>query len=113
MSITSAAQINMKAVSAPLIVAAAAAGAVAVADASSAQATAGMARYPAAPPIPIANDVRSFRLMIAFSAAVNLNTMSETLPIPSPPIGGPVQVARDRGAMVTRRVEERVGIRKR
>src|SRR3954451_3006011 len=103
MSITSAAQIMMKAVSAPLIVAAAAAGAVtvavAVADASSAQATAGRARYPAAPPIPIANDVRNFRLMIAFSAAVNLKTNGQTIPIP-PPNEGPVQAGRVRGAWI-------------
>src|SRR3954469_17518224 len=89
MSITSAAQINMKAVSAPLIVAAAAAGAVAVADASSAQATAGRARYPGAPPTPFANDARSFRLMIAISAAVNLDTKRETLPIPRGRSGDP------------------------
>jgi hypothetical protein len=64
----------MKAVSAPLIVAAAAAGAVAaaaagaVAAASSAQALAGRARHPTAPPIPIANNVRMVRFMVAGSA---------------------------------------------
>src|SRR3954447_12443996 len=61
----------MKAVSAPLIVAAAAGGAVA--DASSAQAPVGRATHASAPPITIADIVPRYRFMVAsFPGVVSL-----------------------------------------
>src|SRR4051794_14780384 len=97
----------MKAVSAPLIVAAAAAGAVA--DASWAQAPAGRARHPTAPPTPIADNVRNVRLMVAFSAAGgSYKAWHETLPRSTLATMAGTRRRRPKRAEVPRREERRV-----